>query len=56
MSVKRLNDNNIEMVSLCDYNTLVETAINIEYIYPSEEATLKEWRKDPANWVPGSID
>lgn len=52
MAVKRLRDANIEMESLCRYDTLVEAAIDIRYIQPSQEATLKEWRKDPANWVP----
>ncbi len=52
-SVKRLRDADINVESLCTYDTLVETAINTEYIQPADEATLKEWRKDPANWVPG---
>lgn len=51
-SVKRLRDNDIHMVTLCSYNTLVETAIEIQYAHPGDEAALKEWRKDPANWVP----
>lgn len=51
-AVKRLKDANIQVFSLCSYNTLVETAIDINYIHPRDEATLKEWRKDPANWVP----
>ncbi len=29
----------------------VEAAIDIKYIDPSQEKTLKEWRRDPANWV-----
>lgn len=56
MSVKRLREQNIHMESLCDYNTLVETAIDIKYIQTQDEDTLKEWRRDPANWVPGDID
>lgn len=52
MSLKRLRDADIPMESLCSYNTLVEAAIDIQYIQPSDENTLKEWRKDPANWVP----
>lgn len=52
MAVKRLRDVNVQMHSLCSYNVLVETAIEIEYIQSSDEATLKEWRKDPANWLP----
>lgn len=51
-AVKRLRDADIHMLSLCRYDTLVETAIDIKYIHASDEATLKEWRKDPANWVP----
>lgn len=51
-AVKRLRDCNIEMKPLCKYDTLVEAAIDIRYIHPSQEALLKAWRKDPANWVP----
>lgn len=50
-TVKRLRDADIHMESLCTYDTLVEAAIDIQYIHPSQETTLKEWRKDPANWV-----
>lgn len=52
LAVKRLRDVNVHMHSLCSYNVLVETAIDIEYIQADDESTLKEWRKDPANWVP----
>lgn len=50
-ALKRLRDADINMESLCTYDTLVEAAIDIKYIHPSQEKTLKEWRKDPANWV-----
>lgn len=50
-AVKRLRDADIHVESLCTYDILVEAAIDINYIHPSQEATLKEWRKDPANWV-----
>ena len=52
MAVKRLNNANIDMVSLCTYNVMVETALATDYIQPEDVETLKEWRKDPANWVP----
>lgn len=51
-AVKKLRGADVPMVNLCSYNTLVETAIEIQYIQPEDENTLKEWRKDPANWVP----
>lgn len=52
MAVKRLKDADIKIVSLCNYDTLVEAAIDIRYIEKSQESMLKEWRKDPANWIP----
>ena len=51
-AMKRLRDTGVEMISLCTYDTLVETSIQTGYIQPADEATLKEWRKDPANWLP----
>ena len=54
-AVKRLRDADIHVEALCNYDTLVEAAIDIKYIHKSQEATLKEWRKDPANWVPDAL-
>lgn len=50
-AVKRLRDADVNVESLCTYDTLVAAAIDIKYIDPSQEKTLKEWRRDPANWV-----
>lgn len=50
-TVKRLRDAEIHVDALCNYDTLVEAAVDIKYILPTQENTLKEWRKDPANWV-----
>ena len=52
MAVKRLNNANIDMVSLCTYNVMIETALATDYIEESDVEALKEWRKDPANWIP----
>lgn len=52
IAMKRLRDAGIDMVSLCTYDTLVETSIETGYIQSADEATLKEWRRDPANWIP----
>ena len=51
VAVKRRRDADVNVESLCTYDTLVEAAIDIKYIDPSQEKTLKEWRRDPANWV-----
>lgn len=52
-TLKRLRDADIHTESLCCYDVMVETAIDIQYIQLGDEKTLKEWRRDPANWVPG---
>jgi orotate phosphoribosyltransferase len=36
--------------TLCNYSTLIETAVSTEYIGTSEVETLKKWRVDPSNW------
>ena len=32
---------------------MIEAALATHYIQESDVDTLKEWRKDPANWTPG---
>lgn len=51
MAVKRFHEANINLVSLCDYSTMIEVAEETDYISPSEAETLREWRVDPANWT-----
>jgi orotate phosphoribosyltransferase len=36
--------------TLCNYSTLVGTALSSGYIGSSEVETLKKWRTDPSNW------
>lgn len=36
--------------TLTNYDTLIEVAEKQNYIHSGEIETLKEWRKDPANW------
>ena len=52
MASKRLRDEDIALISLVDYSSMLETALEMDYINPEDIETLKEWRKDPANWVP----
>lgn len=52
MASKRLRDEDITLISLVDYSSMLETALEMDYINPEDLETLKEWRKDPANWVP----
>lgn len=56
IAAKRLRDENITLISLVDYSTMLEVALSIDYIREQDVEMLKEWRKDPANWVPGNAD
>lgn len=44
----------VKLVTLSNYNAMIEAALATGYIQESDVDTLKEWRKDPANWAPAS--
>jgi len=41
---------NCRLDTLTDYFTLIEIAVDSEYILPEEMKTLQVWRKDPESW------
>ncbi len=43
---------NVELKTLSNYNTMLEVALETNYIKESDIETLKQWREDPANWAP----
>ncbi len=45
-------DAGVELLTLSDYNAMLEVALETKYINESEVETLKVWRMDPANWIP----
>lgn len=53
ISVKRFRDANVHLITLSNYSTMLDVALETNYIRESDLATLQEWRKDPANWTPG---
>ncbi|MDE5661134.1 MAG: orotate phosphoribosyltransferase, partial [Muribaculaceae bacterium] len=42
----------VRLVTLSDYNSLLEVALDTKYISESDFVTLQQWRQDPANWIP----
>ncbi|EPH95459.1 orotate phosphoribosyltransferase [Enterococcus faecalis 13-SD-W-01] len=40
----------LPLLTLTNYSTLIETALEAEYIDEKELDLLKEWKKDPENW------
>lgn len=43
---------NVRLLTLSDYNAMLEVALETEYITEDGIETLHNWRTDPANWVP----
>lgn len=52
VAVKRFAEAKVNLITLSNYNAMLEAALETEYIKDSDLDTLKQWRKDPANWVP----
>lgn len=52
MAVKRFHEANINLVSLCDYSTMIQVAEEMNYINTEEAEALREWREDPSGWMP----
>ena len=47
---KAFKEANVQLVTLTDYQNVVEKALEIGYISKEDVPMLDEWRKDPANW------
>lgn len=41
----------VELTTLSNYGAVLEHLLKTEFIGEEEMETLKEWRKDPANWL-----
>ena len=40
----------VNLVTLTNYEAVLDVALKTEYITPDDVQVLAEWRKDPANW------
>lgn len=52
MAIKRFHEMNVDLVSLCDYTSMLEVAEQTNFVSPSEADAIREWREDPAAWMP----
>lgn len=43
---------NVPLITLSNYNAVLEEAVKTNYIEADDIETLKKWRKDPASWNP----
>lgn len=48
---QRFTDQNRKLVTLTNYSTLIEAALESNYIEESDIALLQDWKKDPENWL-----
>ena len=52
ISVKRFKEANVKLCTLSNYNSMLEAALETEYIKEKDIETLRQWREDPAGWTP----
>ena len=50
ISTRKFKAAQVELITLSNYNAMLEIALETNYIKPEDLETLQEWRKDPANW------
>jgi orotate phosphoribosyltransferase len=54
IAVKKFKAAKVDLVTLSNYNAMLEAALETNYISASDVETLQEWRKDPAAWQPNN--
>ena len=52
VAVEKFREAGVELITLSNYNAMLEAALETKYIKPGDVETLKKWREDPANWIP----
>lgn len=48
---QNFKQHNVNLLTLCDYNILLEQALESGYIRSDQIELLKKWRLDPSNWT-----
>ncbi len=49
---KAFKNAGVELVTLSNYNAMLDAAVSCEYISDADVETLKKWRKSPDTWTP----
>ena len=47
---QKMNEAGVELTTLCNYDAILDEALNTNYIDKSELQTLQDWRKNPSEW------
>lgn len=48
---KNFSENNLELISLTDFKTVVEQAVEMNYVNESEKELVLDWISDPGGWA-----
>lgn len=51
-AVENFKQAKLQVISLCDYDTLVDIAAKFNYIHQDDIDMLKSWKRNPAEWGP----
>lgn len=49
---EKFKEAKVNLITLCNYDAILDEALKIDYIDESEIKTLQEWRKNPSEWFP----
>lgn len=47
---EQFNEARVNLITLCNYDAILDEALKTDYIDESEIKTLQEWRKSPSTW------
>ncbi|MFA6736239.1 MAG: orotate phosphoribosyltransferase [Saccharofermentanales bacterium] len=50
LAIKNMHDARVELTTLCDYDAILDEALETDYIDESELKTLQDWRREPESW------
>lgn len=50
IATEKFKEANVELITLTNYDAVLDEALRIDYIAESDLETLQEWRKAPADW------
>lgn len=53
---KAFSEAGIKLMTLSNYQAMLEVALKTGFIGEKDIKTLQEWREDPANWVPSRTE
>jgi len=52
VAYEQFKEAKVNLITLCNYDAILDEALKIDYIDESEIKTLQEWRKNPSKWSP----